>query len=64
MPRKPSSTLQELHTPSLNLLPIRQSYRRFGIFRENGATTYREWAPAAQNAALFGDFSNWQEVKG
>lgn len=37
-----------------------QGYKRFGINRANGATTYREWAPAAQAAWLIGDFNQWQ----
>ena len=37
-----------------------QGYKRFGINRSDGATTYREWAPAAQAAWLIGDFNDWQ----
>ena len=37
-----------------------QGYKRFGIQRENGVTTYREWAPAAQAAWLIGDFNEWE----
>jgi len=39
-----------------------QGYKHLGINRMEGYTVYREWAPSASAAALFGDFSNWQEV--
>ena len=29
---------------------------------QDGAIVYREWAPAAQAAALIGDFSKWEPV--
>jgi 1,4-alpha-glucan branching enzyme len=48
---------------SRNLLSRKnQGYEKFGITREGNATVYREWAPAAQAAALIGDFSNWEPV--
>lgn len=37
-----------------------KGYERLGFTREAGATVYREWAPAAQAAALIGDFNGWQ----
>jgi 1,4-alpha-glucan branching enzyme len=42
----------------------RGGYQRYGIVRDAaaGRTVYREWAPAAQAAALIGDFSNWEPV--
>lgn len=39
-----------------------QGYETYGFSREGNATVYCEWAPAAQAAALIGDFSGWQPV--
>ncbi|KAF7098994.1 hypothetical protein CFC21_100687 [Triticum aestivum] len=36
-----------------------KGYLKFGINTENDATVYREWAPAAKDAQLIGDFNNW-----
>lgn len=35
-------------------------HETFGIHREGNTTVYREWAPGAQEAAIIGDFNNWQ----
>ncbi|KAL2895575.1 1 4-alpha-glucan-branching enzyme 1 chloroplastic/amyloplastic [Bienertia sinuspersici] len=34
-------------------------YMKFGFNREEGSIVYREWAPAAQEAQLIGDFNGW-----
>lgn len=34
-------------------------YTKFGFNREEGGILYREWAPAAQEAQLIGDFNGW-----
>ncbi|KAJ8485537.1 hypothetical protein OPV22_018022 [Ensete ventricosum] len=36
-----------------------QGYLKFGFNREQDAIVYREWAPAAQEAQLIGDFNGW-----
>ncbi|KAF3974986.1 hypothetical protein CMV_001728 [Castanea mollissima] len=36
-----------------------QGYLKFGFNREEGGVVYREWAPAAQEAQLIGDFNGW-----
>ncbi|GJN39398.1 hypothetical protein PR202_gb28512 [Eleusine coracana subsp. coracana] len=40
-----------------------KGYLKFGINTNDDATVYREWAPAAQEAELIGDFNNWNGVK-
>ncbi|VFQ81469.1 unnamed protein product [Cuscuta campestris] len=34
-------------------------YLKFGFTKENGGIVYREWAPAAQEAEIIGDFNEW-----
>ncbi|KAK4489907.1 hypothetical protein RD792_000555 [Penstemon davidsonii] len=36
-----------------------QGYTKFGFNREEGCIVYREWAPAAQEAEVIGDFNGW-----
>uniref|UniRef100_A0A5B6ZSP6 1,4-alpha-glucan branching enzyme n=1 Tax=Davidia involucrata TaxID=16924 RepID=A0A5B6ZSP6_DAVIN len=36
-----------------------QGYLKFGFNREEGGIVYREWAPAAQDAQVIGDFNGW-----
>ncbi|KAK1362235.1 1,4-alpha-glucan branching enzyme [Heracleum sosnowskyi] len=36
-----------------------QGYLKFGFNREKGGIVYREWAPAAQEAQIIGDFNGW-----
>ncbi|KAJ1260830.1 hypothetical protein BS78_10G262500 [Paspalum vaginatum] len=36
-----------------------KGYLKFGINTTKDATVYREWAPAAQEAQLVGDFNDW-----
>ncbi|KAJ0763984.1 putative 1,4-alpha-glucan branching enzyme [Helianthus annuus] len=36
-----------------------KGYLKFGLNRENGSIVYREWAPAAEEAQLIGDFNGW-----
>ncbi|GAV63475.1 Alpha-amylase domain-containing protein/Alpha-amylase_C domain-containing protein/CBM_48 domain-containing protein [Cephalotus follicularis] len=36
-----------------------KGYLKFGFNREDGGIVYREWAPAAQEAELIGDFNGW-----
>lgn len=36
-----------------------KGYLKFGFNREDGSIVYSEWAPAAQEAQLIGDFNGW-----
>ncbi|KAF3446892.1 hypothetical protein FNV43_RR12072 [Rhamnella rubrinervis] len=36
-----------------------RGYSKFGFNREQGGIVYREWAPAAQEAQVIGDFNGW-----
>ncbi|XP_011628895.1 1,4-alpha-glucan-branching enzyme 1, chloroplastic/amyloplastic isoform X1 [Amborella trichopoda] len=36
-----------------------RGYLKFGFIREDDGIVYREWAPAAQEAQLIGDFNGW-----
>ncbi|XP_010935254.1 1,4-alpha-glucan-branching enzyme, chloroplastic/amyloplastic [Elaeis guineensis] len=36
-----------------------QGYLKFGFNREQDGIVYREWAPAAEEAQLIGDFNGW-----
>ncbi|KAL9238097.1 hypothetical protein vseg_012568 [Gypsophila vaccaria] len=36
-----------------------RGYFKFGFNKEDGHIVYREWAPAAQEAQLIGDFNGW-----
>ncbi|XP_027092189.1 1,4-alpha-glucan-branching enzyme 1, chloroplastic/amyloplastic isoform X1 [Coffea arabica] len=36
-----------------------QGYLKFGFNREKGYILYQEWAPAAQEAEVIGDFNGW-----
>ncbi|KAG9142107.1 hypothetical protein Leryth_016312 [Lithospermum erythrorhizon] len=36
-----------------------QGYLKFGFNREENCIVYREWAPAAQEAEVIGDFNEW-----
>ncbi|XP_042493186.1 1,4-alpha-glucan-branching enzyme 1, chloroplastic/amyloplastic-like isoform X3 [Macadamia integrifolia] len=36
-----------------------QGYLKFGFNREENGIVYREWAPAAQEAQVIGDFNGW-----
>ncbi|KAK1303473.1 hypothetical protein QJS10_CPB11g02136 [Acorus calamus] len=36
-----------------------QGYLKFGFNRDQDGIVYREWAPAAQEAQLIGDFNGW-----
>ncbi|KAI7741948.1 hypothetical protein M8C21_024025 [Ambrosia artemisiifolia] len=36
-----------------------KGYLKFGLNREEGCIVYREWAPAAEEAQLIGDFNGW-----
>ncbi|KAK4750560.1 hypothetical protein SAY87_004042 [Trapa incisa] len=36
-----------------------KGYLKFGFNREDDAIVYREWAPAAQEAQIIGDFNGW-----
>ncbi|ESR48590.1 hypothetical protein CICLE_v10000256mg [Citrus x clementina] len=36
-----------------------KGYLEFGFNREDGGIVYREWAPAAKEAQLIGDFNGW-----
>ncbi|EPS72458.1 hypothetical protein M569_02296, partial [Genlisea aurea] len=49
--------LIEKHEGSLQ--EFAQGYKRFGFNREDGCIVYREWAPAAQEAEIIGDFNGW-----
>ncbi|KAL6549114.1 1,4-alpha-glucan-branching enzyme [Orobanche hederae] len=49
--------LIEKHDASLE--EFAQGYLKFGFNREEGGIVYREWAPAAQEAEVIGDFNGW-----
>ncbi|GFP98544.1 1 4-alpha-glucan-branching enzyme [Phtheirospermum japonicum] len=49
--------LIEKHEASLE--EFAQGYLKFGFNREEGGIVYREWAPAAQEAEVIGDFNKW-----
>ncbi|KAK6160824.1 hypothetical protein DH2020_004205 [Rehmannia glutinosa] len=49
--------LIEKHETSLE--EFAQGYLKFGFNREEGCIVYREWAPAAQEAEVIGDFNGW-----
>lgn len=51
------NALIEKHEGSLK--EFAQGYLKFGFNRENDGILYREWAPAAQEAQLIGDFNGW-----
>ncbi|GFZ10518.1 starch branching enzyme 2.1 [Actinidia rufa] len=36
-----------------------RGYLKFGFNKEEGGIVYREWAPAAQEAQVIGDFNGW-----
>ena len=38
------------------------AHHYFGIHHENGRWVYREWAPAAHQLYLTGDFNNWEQT--
>ncbi|CAJ2642843.1 1,4-alpha-glucan-branching enzyme 1, chloroplastic/amyloplastic isoform X1 [Trifolium pratense] len=38
---------------------LNEGYLKFGFNREEDGTLYREWAPAAQEAQIIGDFNGW-----
>ncbi|KAG2486093.1 hypothetical protein HYH03_015188 [Edaphochlamys debaryana] len=57
-----TNTLANIERGAGSLEDFSKGYEYYGITREDGATVYREWAPAAQAAALIGDFSHWQPV--
>ncbi|XP_072966487.1 1,4-alpha-glucan-branching enzyme, chloroplastic/amyloplastic-like [Typha angustifolia] len=43
----------------VSLQDFAQGYLKFGFNREQDGIVYREWAPAAQEAQLIGDFNGW-----
>ncbi|KAL7116504.1 hypothetical protein ACP275_03G009000 [Erythranthe tilingii] len=49
--------LIEKHEGSLE--EFSQGYLKFGFNREEGGIVYREWAPAAEEAQVIGDFNGW-----
>ena len=38
-----------------------EGYKRFGVHQQNCEVTYTEWAPAAQEVSLYGEFNQWNE---
>ncbi|GAB2300446.1 1,4-alpha-glucan-branching enzyme, variant 2 [Dionaea muscipula] len=45
------------------LAEFAKGFLNFGLNREEGGIVYREWAPAAQEAELVGDFNGWSGSK-
>ncbi|KAE8720685.1 1,4-alpha-glucan-branching enzyme 1 [Hibiscus syriacus] len=43
----------------LSLKNMREGYLKFGFNKEDDGIVYREWAPAAQEAQVVGDFNGW-----
>ncbi|KAI3734510.1 hypothetical protein L6452_13980 [Arctium lappa] len=50
-------TLIDQHEGSLE--EFAKGYLKFGLNREEGGIVYHEWAPAAEEAQLIGDFNGW-----
>ena len=46
-----------------SLSDFANGYKFFGIHREKSSWVYREWAPAADEMYLTGDFNNWDIFK-
>ncbi len=42
-----------------SIIDFANSHKYFGFHRENGKFIYREWAPAAEEMYLAGDFNGW-----
>ncbi|GAX82082.1 hypothetical protein CEUSTIGMA_g9510.t1 [Chlamydomonas eustigma] len=55
-----TKTKEAIESAEGSLTEFALGYKKLGINRQEGVTVYREWAPAAQAACLFGDFNNWQ----
>nr|QOC60275.1 starch branching enzyme I [Eleocharis dulcis] len=53
--------LIEQHEGGLN--EFSKGYLKFGFNRVEGAIVYREWAPAAREAQVIGDFNKWDGSK-
>ena len=53
------SKLAQLLAPGQTLVDFANAYRYFGFHQDADGWYYREWAPAAENMYLTGDFCNW-----
>lgn len=49
---------------SISLSEFSDAHEYYGFHKVNGGWIYREWAPAAQQAYLVGDFNAWEKNKG
>ena len=50
-----------LLAPGQTLSDFANAYNYFGIHHVDGGWVYREWAPAAYQLYLTGDFNNWSK---
>ena len=50
---------EQLLSPGQTLADFANGYKYFGFHREKDAWVYREWAPAADEVYLTGDFNGW-----
>ena len=53
------SKREELLSDGESLSDLALGYKYFGFHREDGGWVYREWAPAADEMYLTGDFCSW-----
>ena len=54
-------TLARLLKPGQTLSDFANGHRYFGFHQEKDGWVYREWAPAAEQLYLTGDFCNWDK---
>ena len=57
--RNYNSKKKELVGSDGNLVEFSNAYQYFGFHRTNNGWVYREWAPAAEEMYLTGDFNEW-----
>lgn len=59
---KYQSLLSAIEASEGGLEAFSQAYNTMGLNRTPGGITYREWAPAARQMFLFGEFNNWDRT--
>lgn len=57
--RKYEEQLGDIEANEGTLEAFASGYTEMGFFEEGGHLVYREWAPAAQQVQLIGDFNDW-----
>jgi len=53
---------EELKKNEGGLETFAEGYKTFGLLREKGGVTYREWLPNAKQVFLIGEFNNWENT--